>query len=437
MKPDAREVALGMLLARENPSRAVSYDLLESPRDRALAMELVNGVIRWQRLLQSYVSAFSNRPLKELSPDLRNALLLGAFQLLLLGTAPHAAVDSVVRHLRGKGERSYCNACLRSISRNLGHVSLPDLGTDPVRYMAERYSYPDWIPAYFAKRAGVPWALAMCRNGNVVPPVTLRVDVTKISRDDLLRRFLDAGYEAEKGRLAISLRVRRGRSVRDFPGYSEGLFAVQDEGAMVISLALDPREGHTVWDVCAAPGGKTAHLSGLVGQGGRVLATDIDENRASMIEENAQRMRLSNVDVQVMDATVKGPEGSFDRVLLDAPCSGLGVLNRNPDLRWNRRRSDIDSMAKRQKLLLDKVSSKVKPGGVLVYSTCTVTAEENESVWEGFLGDHPEFSPEDPSSCLGGHLMVRQRLFQGPGYRYLLPDKSGTDGFFVARARRR
>ncbi len=437
MRPDAREVALGMLVAREYPSRALSYDLLQSPRDRALALELVNGTIRWQRLLRSYASAFSDRPLKDLSPVLRNALLLGAFQLLLLGTAPHAAVDSVVRHLRGKGERSYCNACLRSMSRNLGHVALPDLRSDPVRYMAERYSYPDWIPAYFVKRAGVPWALAMCRSGNVPPSVTLRVNLTKISQEDLLKRFLDAGYDAEKGQLPISLRVQRGRSVKDFPGYEEGLFAVQDEGAMVISLSLEPEKGHTVWDVCAAPGGKTTHLSQLVGQEGRVLATDIDGERASMIAENVQRMGLSNVDVRVMDATVENPEGIFDRVLVDAPCSGLGVLNRNADLRWNRRRSDIESMAFRQQLLLDKASSKVKQGGVLVYSTCTVTAEENESVWGRFLSDHPGFSPEDPSSCLGGHLMVSDRRFLGPGYRYLLPDKSGTDGFFVAKARLR
>ena len=436
MKPDAREVALRVLTARERPSRAFSYDVLQDPRDRALALELVNGTIRWRRLLSSYVSVFSDRPLRTLDPTLRNALLLGAFQLLVLGTAPHAAVDSMVRCLKGKGERAYCNACLRSISRNLGHLELPDVREDSIAYMAERYSYPYWIPSYFAERAGIPWAMAMCRSGNTAPSVSLRVNTAKTDVKDLLERFRQEGYDVMGGRLPVSLRVRRGRSVTEFPGYREGLFSVQDEGAMVISLALGPEKGDSVWDVCAAPGGKTTHLAELVGPEGRVLATDIDAERASMIEENVRRMGQSNVEIRVLDATAGVPEGTFDAVLVDAPCSGLGVLNRNPDLRWNRRRSDINVMAQRQKVLLDKASSRVRAGGVLVYSTCTLTFEENEMVWTAFLKEHPMFSPEDPARCPGGHLMVEDERFQGPGYRYLLPDRSGTDGFFVAKARR-
>ncbi len=435
-RADARGVALGILLARERPSRVVSYDALKSSRDRALALDLVNGTVRWRRLLLSYVSSFSDRPVEELSPSLRNALLLGAYQLLILGMPPHAAVDSVVRCLKSRGERAYCNGCLRSISRNLGHVSLPRLRHDPVSYMSERYSYPDWIPSYFMGKAGVPWALAMCRQGNRLPSLSLRVNMAKTDSRSLLEQLTQAGYDAVKGQLHCSVQVTGGRAVKDFPGYRQGLFFVQDEGAMVISLVLAPEKGDSVWDVCAAPGGKTTHLAELVGPTGQVLATDIDAKRASMVTENAQRMGVSNVCVREMDATKDVPEQDFDRVLLDAPCSGLGVLSRNPDLRWNRRKSDIEPMARRQKALLDNVVGKVKAGGVLVYSTCTLTDEENEMVWNEFLRTHPWFSPEDPVHFPGGELMTQDARFRGPGYRYLSPTESRTDGFFVARARR-
>ncbi len=436
MKPDAREVSLGILTARETPSRALSLDVIGDPRERALALDLVSTTLRWMNLIDWYLGSFSERPLKLLQPKLRNALRLGVAQFLLMGIPPYAATNSVVGCLKGKGQRAYCNGVLREMARCAGHVEVPSLDRNPLQYVSVRYSYPEWITCLLVKRFGLLDAMRYCEAGNRVPPLYLRVNVSKISRDDFLEKLVNSGYVAEIGRLPESVRVRSGGRIADIPGFQEGHFVVQDEGAMAIGLALDPRPGDTVWDVCSAPGGKATHAAALAGASGRVLATDVDPKRLEMVQDARRRLGLSNLATQVMDATVKTPETQFDRVLLDAPCSGLGVIGRNPDLRWNRRPEDLSAMATRQEALLEKASSRVKPGGVLVYSTCTISQEENEEVWLDFMERRPEFCPEDPAIGPLEDLFSKDSRFRGPGFRYLLPHISGTDGFFVAKATR-
>lgn len=436
MGKGAREVVLEALSeGLHADSWANCLQSIPDPRDRALALELLSGVTRWRNLLDEYISGFSDRPVEAISNRLKHALRIGAFQLLFLDMPPYT-VDSVVSLLSRKGQRGYCNAVLREMARSLGHIEFPDIDQDPIGYMASRWSCPEWIVLVLLKRFGLEDALKLLERSNRRPVLSLRANLMRSSGPELLERMVSRGYDATGGRLAASVRVQQGGAVEDMPGYDEGLFTVQDEGAMLVSLVLDPRPGQTIWDACAAPGGKATHIAEIMEGTGTVFATDLDPFRAGMITESKERLGLRNIHVRVLDATAGWPDPEmFDGVLVDAPCSGLGVLDRNPDLRWNRRPSDIPKLARLQKRMLEAVAPSVKGGGTLVYSTCTLTQEENEGVWEDFLRDHREFAPCDLEQyVMTAGLEFSKGHFAGPGYCHLLPHVTGTGGFFIGRA---
>jgi len=443
LQGDPREVAVRILTERGDASRGSYLQGLGDPRDRALVQELVSGTRKQRGLIDRHLAAFSSRPTGQLPARLLNALRVGVFQLLFTGIPAYAAVSSTVGCLSRRGERAFANGVLRAAASSLGHVDMPSLDEDPVGYAAARYSYPRWIIALFIRRFGLTGALSTCFLGNEPPPLALRVNSLLASRDQYLGMLGEAGHSAEPGAMGASVRVRGGGDVTKLPGFAEGLFVVQDEGATAIGEAVAPLPGDKVWDVCAAPGGKTTHLSELMEGQGEVLATDVDDSRVKMVNESVGRLRLENVSAQVMDATKPDWSRRFNRILVDAPCSGLGVLRRNPDLRWNRRLSDIPRMVSRQAALLESAAGCLLPGGTLVYSTCTLTEEENEGVWTAFLGKHPGLEPDDPARGSGADAAAAKLglyagpPFAGPGYRYILPHLSGTDGFFVARAAKR
>ncbi len=265
----------------------------------------------------------------------------------------------------------------------------------------------------------------------------------KTSPEELLGRLRGSGVPAEPGPLPESITLLKGAGVTSLPGFHEGEFVVQDASATLVSLTTGARPGEAVWDACAAPGGKTTHLAEMMEGSGRLVATDIDASRAGMVEEALKRTGFDFAQVLASDATQLSSESDpfrnrCDRILVDAPCSGLGVLRRNPDLRWNRRESDIRPMSERQRRLLASAKGHLRVGGVLVYSTCTLTKEENEDTWLHFLSHEGDMSPEDPAGALAPEYarMLSGEPFAGPGYRYVLPHRSGSDGFFIARARR-
>ena len=439
MDRSPREVAVRLLSEKGGASRSSLLDALRDPRDRALAIELVSGAIKWRRLIDRELARMSTRPLDKISPRLLSALRVGAFQLLFTGMPAYAAVNTAVGCLNGPGERAFANAVLRGVSRCLGHVELPSIDHDEVLYGALRYSYPDWIASLFIERFGLSSALALLDLGNRPALLTLRVNDLRVTAEAYLKMLRERGIEAELGAQDVAVKLKRGADVASLPGYREGLFAVQDEGAIAVGEVVAPAPSEEVWDVCAAPGGKTTHLAQMMKGSGRVLATDVNEERAAMVTENASRLGLENIEVRVLDATRADLGRSFDRILIDAPCSGLGTIRRNPDLRWNHRPDDIPKMAERQALLLEAAVKHLRAGGVLVYSTCTLTKEENEGVFSEFLKKHPELAPDDPAgpSGQGTKRLFAGPPFAGPGYRYILPHLSGTDGFFVARAVKR
>ncbi len=440
----ARRVALDIMGARNVPPGAYDDFAQLDERDRALVKELVTGTERWKRFLDYYVSCFCHRPLEEVSPKVLNALRLGTYQIMFMGIPHYAAVDSTVRCIKSRAHRGFVNGVLRAIARHPGHVEMPSLDACPKEYAAIRYSYPDWIVERYFRAFGMQDALSLLKTQNNPPPVTLRVNTSRSERDCLLKMLHESGFSAEPGMLDVSIKVAGGRSVSEFPGYSEGLFSVQNEGAMIVTRVLDPEPGDVIWDMCAAPGGKTTHMAELVSETGFVVASDISKKRAGMITESSKRLGLSNIGTVVLDATsvhetaaVLGAAGfplSYDKVLVDAPCSGLGVIGKHPDIKWRRRESDIPNMAKRQTLLLNTAAQFLKRGGRLVYSTCTLTHEENQEVWRNFLDAHKGFAPVSEAVSLNERT---ETLDMKNGCAYLLPHAHGTDGFFVARALKR
>ena len=438
----SREAAFRVLLDGAVASRGGYFAPLEGS-DRALAELLVSGTTKWVRLIDEVVAAHSSRNLPSLDPRVLWALRLGVFQLVFLGIPPHASVSTTVDLLSHRGEKGFVNGVLRSMGRLRGHVELPGVDDDPVRYAGLRFSYPDWIARLFIERFGLENGLKLCEFGNRPPPITLRVNKMKTTPEKLVERLNSQGVMAEPGPVPGSVTLLKGVRVTSLPGFEEGEFVVQDASAILVSLVVGARPGEAVWDVCAAPGGKTTHLAELMEGTGTLVATDIDGERADMVREALGRAGHTFARVLVGDATGPFPQEGpfapgFDRILLDAPCSGLGVIRRNPELRWMRRESDIPSMDHRQSKLLSSVKGHLKSGGVLVYSTCTLTKEENEDTWLEFLGENSDMVPEDPGEALdaASRRMLASSPFAGPGYRYILPYLSGSDGFFIARARR-
>jgi 16S rRNA (cytosine967-C5)-methyltransferase len=412
-------------------------------RDRALVKQLVTGTERWKRLLDWYISAFSHRSLGKLAPEVLNALRLGAYQLVFMGLPAYAAVNSVVECLRAKSHRGFVNGVLRALARNQGHVEMPSIDDGPEEYAGIRYSFPDWIVSRYFESFGIQDALSLLKVQNSPPPVTLRVNTSKTNRGRLLEILRQAGFSAEPGKLGISIKVVGGRTVSGFPGYNEGWFAVQAEAAMIVTMVLDPEPGDLVWDVCAAPGGKTMHIAEMASDGGVVVATDVSRDRIALITQSSKRLGFDNVLTAVLDATDPGATAGaferarlpmcFDKVLVDAPCSGLGVIAKHPDIKWMRREADIPEMARRQTLLLDTAARFLKPGGALVYSTCALTREENQDVWLRFLDGHREFVPVGERVTFDNGAALDMAI----GYGYLLPHVHGTDGFFIAKALKR
>lgn len=437
-----REVAFRVLFDGAVASRGDYFAPLKGS-DRALAELLVSGTTKWLRLIDEVVASHSNRSLLSLDPRVLWAMRLGVFQLLFLGIPPHASVSTTVDLLSHRGERAYVNGVLRAADRLRGHVELPGVDEDPVGYASCRFSYPEWIARLFIERFGLEKGLKLCEFGNRVPPITLRVNNLRTSVESLIQRFRSQGVDAEPGPVPGSVTLLKGIRVTSLPGFEEGEFVVQDASAIVVSLVVGARPGEAVWDACAAPGGKTTHLAEMMEGTGTLVATDIDASRAAMVREALGRAGFSFGHVLQKDASEPSPEGGpfrqgFDRILLDAPCSGLGVMRRNPDLRWMRRESDILPMSHRQSKLLRSVKRHLRRGGVLVYSTCTLTREENEDTWLDFLRSESDMVPEDPKDALDAELarMLAGPPFAGAGYRYILPHLCGSDGFFIARARR-
>lgn len=441
-----REVALE-ILTRVETRHAYADVLLDarlrekklSRADGSLLTELVYGTLRWRGRIDFVLADFLAKPLEGLDPATKNLLRLSLYQLLFLDRVPAYAVVnegvSLARKHAGQGKGRLVNGVLRNFLRGDVPSLLEGISDGDPDSLAAFWSHPIWLCKLWQKKFGLEDLGRLLQANNEPAPLVLRYNRRKTSREDLLRRFLDAGIGAAPGKWSPdAVRLERSFAVRDLPGFADGLFQVQGEASQLVGYLVGPEPGMRVLDACAAPGGKATHLAELMNDTGDVAATDISARGVVKIVESARRLGLDSVRAYRADLTQGLAEGeeSFDCILVDAPCSGLGTLRSHPEIKWRRSEDDIPRLSLLQTRILEGVASLLKSEGVLVYATCTLSREENEEVVENFLTRHPEFSLEEAKEHLPKEA---KEMVSGP-YFLALPHVHDTDGFFAARLRR-
>lgn len=413
--------------------------------DRALATEIVYGTARRQGTLDYYLQHVVSRPWAKLDPRLLQILRAGAYELLYLDRVParaaiHQAVELAKTELSA-GAAGFANGVLRTLQRQRSAIPLPSAADDPEGYLAVVHSHPRFLVRRYLQQFSFAEAETLCIANNRVPDLTVRVNRLRSEPAVAAAGLAQAGVTTVPGRWlpeALRLAGTAGQTPAGLPGFQAGDFTFQDEASMLVARVVDPQPGDYVLDACSAPGTKAGHLAELMGDRGRVAAADIDARRLARVAAGSRRLGLNSVTTHRLDARdgtalAALVDGGFDRVLVDAPCSGLGTLARRPDLRWQKDEADIKALASLQTAILAGAATAVKPGGVLVYSTCTTTKEENFDVVAGFLMARPDFAPAALAPCLPAALAADAVDHQ----LMLWPHRHGTDGFFIARLRRR
>jgi 16S rRNA (cytosine967-C5)-methyltransferase len=422
----ARRVA-AVVLARVDQDDAYADRVLAAEatrarldsRERAFATQLAYGAVQRRRTLDHVIAACARRPVAQLDAPVRDALRLGVLQLLFLdGVAAHAAVDQSVELAKAAGGPGFklVNAVLRRAGRE-GPALLAALGDATPAAAALRHSVPDWIAQLWWDALGAEEARALLACVNEPAESALRVNTLVAEPDAVRGELADRGVATHRvPELPEALVAEGAFDLAGDPLWDAGGLVAQSRAAMSAARLLAPQPGMRVLDLCAAPGGKATHLAAFVGSTGEVVAVERNPRRADALRRTCTRLRADSVQVETGDAAQPRDDAPFDAVLVDPPCSGLGTLQGRPDLRWRARPEAIPELAALQQRILAAGAQALRPGGALVYATCTISPQENEQVVERFLAAHPDFAPE------------AQRL--------LLPHRDGTDGFFLARLRR-
>ncbi len=398
-------------------------------RDRSMVTDLVYGTVRWRRTLDHLVAPLSHRPIELLDPAVRAALRLGAYQITKAGTAPHAAVSATVGAvgLRCKSAKGFVNAVLRKLAVAGPPWVLPD--GDTIEAIGIRESMPDWLVRRFIDDLGIVDARAALSIANRPAPVTLRTNPVRTTGEALIAELRAAGVEAEPGGLVPgSTVVRRTGDPAALPAVRDGRATPQDQASQAVALAVGARPGERIADVAAAPGGKTTALAEQMSDRGLLVALDVREARMHQLARAVGRLGLTSIRAVVASGEhLPLPPATFDRVLIDAPCSGLGALRRRPEARWRLEATAMATLGDLQRRLMVGGAAAVRPGGTLVYSVCTFAREETLDV-DAFVAQHlPELVPLEP-------LPAPWRP-HGRG-ALLLPHDADTDGMFVVRYRR-
>lgn len=390
--------------------------IINKPNSQGFVRELVYGVLEHKLTLDYYIDLLVKNGVKSLKVQELTILRMGIYQLGYMNSVPeYAAVnESVVlakRYCRGRD--GLVNGVLRGYLAKKLQLRLPDRDEDEIKYLSIKYSYAPWIIELWLEHYSVDFVEELLKAGNDKAPMTVRLNWLKVMKNDLIESLQKKGFEVESGHLCQNALNVKGSMLLDTEIYKLGMFTPQDESSMLVAEKLDPKHGETVMDVCAAPGGKTTAIAERMNNTGKIIASDIYRRKLDLIDKEARRLGITNIETRSWDATRVDSSmvQKADRVLVDAPCSGLGVVRRKPEIKYKEQTVDMELLPKKQLAILSASSAYVKPGGTLVYSTCTINPRENEQVADTFLRKNPSFK------------QVERTL--------LLPSVDKTDGFFI------
>ena len=421
------DVALNRLL------KSVDKSVEINQTDRSFACELVYGIVRRQRTLDALIDLLGKKKAAQQPPDLRIILHLGLYQLRYLDRIPaSAAVNTSVELAKANSLAKLSgvvNGLLRGYIRqaeNNDPLQLPD---DAIARLGVKHSFPDWIVETWLEQLPIEEVDQLLAWFNRSPKIDLRVNILKTSVAQVTKVFKAAGISVEPiPNLPQGLRLAGAGAVTDLPGYKEGWWVIQDSSAQLVTHLLDPQPGETIIDACAAPGGKTTHIAELIGDRGRIIAADRAAKRLNKVRENAARLQLRSIEIVAGDSRNQPEFANIaDRVLLDAPCSGLGTLHKRPDIRWRKTAQAIGELFELQKELLEQASNWVKPKGILVYATCTLNVLENEKVIQSFLENNSNWSIQSPPNA------IAQNWVTSEGWIKVYPHRDNMDGFFMVK----
>ena len=406
--------------------------------DARLLTYLVYGTLRMRSRLDHVIAHVYDGEFGAMETGIRNILRTALFQIMFMDKIPsYAAVDEAVGMAKDMhpGRAKLVNAVLRNAIRKAGEISWPGPDGDPVEYISVFHSHPVWLVNMWLHELGYDETLALARADNGIPPLTFRVNTLKVSREGAAAALTGEGHAVKPARYApegLMLLTHPG-PVRRMDLVARGDMLVQDEASQLIAHLVNPKRNDSVLDLCAGSGVKTTHMAALMGNEGKILAVDISETKIRELRECAGRLGAGIIDTRVHDAGGDlGADfhGAFDKVLVDVPCSGLGTLRRNPEIRWRLAPGDIDAMAALQAAILEAAARYLKKGGTMVYSTCTVSARENEDVVRKFIARHRSFRLADPPASIDTVLVDGEGCFRSVSHRH------GTDGFFGAVLRK-
>lgn len=445
LKKNVRATAMDLLVTIEK-NQSYSNLLLNStieknelsPKDIGLLTELTYGTLQRRMALDFFLKPFI-KDSKKLADWILHLLRLTLYQMVYLDKIPdRAAIYEAVEIAKKRGHKgiaSLVNGVLRSIQRE----GLPsfEIIADPIERLSLETSHPKWLVTRWVNQFGYDKTKEMCEMNLTAPLQTARVNLTRISRDECIALLEEDGFQIEKSPIIPeAIRCLKGNLASTL-AFKYGMLTIQDESSMLASYALGVKENQSVLDACAAPGGKSTHIAEKMGNSGEVISIDLHEHKVKLINDNAKRLGLENIDTVVMDSRQveeQFKEESFDRILLDAPCSGLGVMRRKPDMKYTKTEQDVERLSSIQQKLLQSVSPLLKKGGILVYSTCTVDREENEKTVAEFLQKNPQF--EGDTTFKDRMPEAVQSLIKGYDLQ-IFPQDFGSDGFYIAVLRKK
>lgn len=442
MEKNTREVALKILI-EINKKGAYSNIALNkhmasniNKLDENFTREIVYGVLENRLYLDWIISKVSKIKIKKIDPIILEILRIGVYQIVFMEKVPNsAAVNESVKLAKKyshKGSVSYVNGVLRNIIRKRANILDIDI-KNTIDYISIKYSHPKWMVKRWIDEFGEDFTLELCKANNEKPKLNIRTNRLKIDRETLKKLLKAKGYNISETKYASDgLIIENPYKITNTDEFKKGLFTIQDESSMLVSQIMDPGKNNIVVDICSAPGGKTTHIAQYMENQGKIIARDIYDHKLKLIKENSNRLGIDIINTELFDALKLDEKllSKSDYVLVDAPCSGLGLIRRRPEIKWNRKEDDIEKIKEMQYIILRNASKYLKPGGILIYSTCTIEREENINMIRNFITENNEFQ------LVGfDHLLESKKNIETAekGYIELFPHIHGTDGFFIAK----